>query len=381
MGRRGSGVEIRERSIRLSFVLDGAPQRHTLMLNGAPIPPTPANIRYANRLASEIRDRIRHGTFSLVEYFPASGVGAGQMTVSAQLDVWLAAQRIEPSTRAGYQSAIRFWAGTIGDKPLRGLKHSDILTALATRPDLSGKTVNNRVSVLREALQLAVLDKLLTENPAGHIPSATWQRLPVDPFTADEAEAILAALALQPQVLNYTAFKFFTGVRTGESFGLRWPNVDLPAGHAVISESIVGGVEKGTKTNVARTVLLNSRARAALVAQKTHTYLAGKHVFLDPRDGLPWTERKFRDYWVGMLKRLGIRHRKAYNTRHTYATAMLMAGMTPAFCAGQMGHSVQVFLDVYSKWLPGAGDAAEMAKLEARLANISLVLPQVGSSD
>jgi integrase len=50
MGRRGSGVEIRERSIRLSFVLDGAPERHTLMLNGAPMPPTPANIKYANRL-------------------------------------------------------------------------------------------------------------------------------------------------------------------------------------------------------------------------------------------------------------------------------------------------------------------------------------------
>ena len=53
--------------------------------------------------------------------------------------------------------------------------------------------------------------------------------------------------------------------------------------------------------------------------------------------------------------------------RHTYATLMLMAGMTPAFCAGQMGHSVDIFLRTYAKWIPGAGDAAEMARLEATL--------------
>jgi integrase len=60
-------------------------------------------------------------------------------------------------------------------------------------------------------------------------------------------------------------------------------------------------------------------------------------------------------------------YRPPYNTRHTYATMMLMAGMTPAFCAGQMGHSVEIFLTTYAKWIPGAGDKAEMAKLEQTL--------------
>ncbi|RZT92559.1 hypothetical protein EV670_3537 [Rivibacter subsaxonicus] len=77
------------------------------------------------------------------------------------------------------------------------------------------------------------------------------------------------------------------------------------------------------------------------------------------------------------MKRLGIRYRRPYNMRHTYATMMLMAGMAPAFCAGQMGHSVEVFLGTYAKWLPGAGDAAEMAKLENAIGpDSSLVLPR-----
>lgn len=367
MGRVGTGVEIRPGSIRFTFL----PDRPTLMVNGAPLKPTPPNIKYAHRLAAEIREKIKHGTFSMLEYFPASGDVGAPMTVGKQLDSWLAGHRIESSTRDGYASIVNFWKAEIGDKALRALKHSDVLAALATRPDLSGKTVNNRVSVLREAMEVAVLDNLLPGNPVAHIPSAKWQRQPVDPFTADEADAIIAAAFKHhhEQVGNYITAKFFTGLRTGESFGLRWPSVDLVARHMVVSEGVVSGIEKSTtKTHAARKVLLNSRALEALTLQKPHTFLAGEHVFHDPRDGKRWGgEPKFRFFWLGTLKRLGIRHRPPYNTRHTYATMMLMAGMTPAFCAGQMGHSVDVFLRTYAKWIPGAGDATEMAKLERNL--------------
>lgn len=372
MSRTGSGVEVRDTSIRVKFVIDGKTHKPTLMVSGEPMKPTPANVRYAHRLGLEIREKIKHGTFIFSEYFPASGDDHGlPITVASQLDTWLNGQRIEASTRAGYASAARFWKSTIGDKALRALKHSDVLTALASRPELSGKTVNNRVSVLREALEMAVLDKLLAENPAGHVPSARWQRLPVDPFTADEVEAILAEMATRypAQVANYTAFKFFTGLRTGESFGLRWSNVDLASGSIVVQESVVRGIEKSsTKTNTTRTVLLNSRALVALKSQKVHTFMTGEHVFHDPRDDARWGgEPKFRWYWVPTLKRLGIRHRPPYNTRHTYATMMLMAGMRPAFCAKQLGHSVEVFLRTYSKWLDGEQDAIEMQRLEQAL--------------
>ena len=79
--------------------------------------------------------------------------------------------------------------------------------------------------------------------------------------------------------------------------------------------------------------------------------MAGEEVFQDPRYGTPWAdERAFRrSYWTPTLKRLGIRYRRPYNMRHTYATTMLMASMTPAFCARQLGHSVDIFLRTYAK--------------------------------
>jgi integrase len=390
MGRKGSGVEVRDNSIRVQFTLDGEVLRRTLNVEGKPLPPTAANLRYAHRLAAEIRDRIRFGTFSLSEYFPADGDVAQPLTVGAQLDDWLAAQRLEASTSAGYSSAIRFWKAAVcdrrgallGDRPVRMLRHSDVLTALASRPALTGKTVNNYVSVLRKAMELAVSDKTITSNPVSAVSRAKHQKPLPDPFSREEAEAILADMAANypPPIVNYVEFKFFTGLRTSESFGLHWRDVDLAGKHLLVHRAIVRGVEKlNTKTNTARQVILNSRALAAIQRQRAHTQTRNAHVWLDPRYDEPWyEERAFRrSYWEPTLRRLGMRYRPPYNTRHTYATMMLMAGMTPAFCAKQLGHSVEMFLRTYTKWIDGGQNAREMKRVEEALrADLSLVYPQ-----
>lgn len=381
MGRKG--VEVRETSIRITFTLDGKQQRQTLLVNGGPMAPTPANIKYAERLAAEIREKIRLGMFSMVEYFPASGTG-NAVTVGSQLDTWLDAQRIEESTKAGYTSAINFWKRTLDEKALRMLKHSDILTALAARPELTGKTVNNYVSVLREAMELAMRDKLITANPVDDVPRAKHQKEPPDPFTREELERITDDFrAKHPgQVANMVEFWSWTGMRTSELVGLKWANVDLASGSVLVTEAMVRGIQKSTtKTNVARTVKLNSRAAAALQAQRQHTQVIGNEVFQDPRYGTSWSdERAFRrSYWTPTLTRLGIRYRRPYNLRHTYATVMLMAGMTPAFCAKQLGHSVDIFLRTYSKWLDGEQNDLEMQRMEAALkGSLTQNYPQKG---
>jgi len=152
----------------------------------------------------------------------------------------------------------------------------------------------------------------------------------------------------------------------------------------VVSEAIVLGEYKdSTKTHGARTVHLNSRALAAIKAQKAHTFLADKGgwVFLDPKSGErwvdDWTPREM--YWRPALRRLGIRYRSPYETRHTYASMMLMAGMRPAFCAQQLGHSVEMFLRTYAKWIDGGRNDVEMGKLEGLIS--SPILPRVSKTE
>ena len=61
------------------------------------------------------------------------------------------------------------------------------------------------------------------------------------------------------------------------------------------------------------------------------------------------------------------KHITFHSMRHTYATMMLMVGMNPAFCAKQLGHSVEMFHQHYAKWLDGDQNDLEMARLESSL--------------
>jgi integrase len=374
MGRAGSGVEARDKSIRLHFTFEGKTRKETIKTDGKPMPPTPKNLVYAHKLAAEIREKIKHGTFSYADYFPASlhattGVGT---SVGEHLDLWYGLQTKESSTLKGYRIAKDWWKRHIGSKPIKSLKHSDILAALATEPTWTGKTRNNKTSVLRLALVLAMKDELITSNPIDGLESAPHQRKRPDPFSMEEVEAILSGLHDKhgPQITNYFGLKFFTGLRTSESLALKWENIDWRSSQMLVSEAIVLGEHKdNTKTNVSRLVDLNSRALAYLKAQKEHSFLRKDGwVFPDPKTGErwvdDWTPREM--YWRPTLKRLGIRYRSPYQTRHTYATMILMAGAAPAYGANQLGHSVEMFLRTYAKWLTSQ-NAVELGKLEVLL--------------
>lgn len=68
MGRKGTGVEVRGKAIRIQFSLHGEVVRRTLRRDGVAIPSSPEDLCEAERLAAEIRSRIAAG--SLPAPFP-----------------------------------------------------------------------------------------------------------------------------------------------------------------------------------------------------------------------------------------------------------------------------------------------------------------------
>jgi integrase len=107
LGRKGTGVEIRGKSIRTQFSLNGEVVRRALRRDGMAVPPSADYLGEATRLAAEIRSRIADGTFCHSEYFPAPRKDGRPISVGEHLDAWLAVQRIEPTTAAAYASALR----------------------------------------------------------------------------------------------------------------------------------------------------------------------------------------------------------------------------------------------------------------------------------
>lgn len=372
------GVEVRETSIRILFSFQGKQRKETLYVDNDPLPPTPANVKYARRVAVEIKDKIRTGDFVYSEYFPHSPMakagGPDDSLLHNVMDRWLQLLELKASTKKQYTTRINsFWKVQLKNGPIDRVKHSDILEALKGGTWSSGKSRNNELSMIRRMFEFARKDGLIKVNPCEEIERVSYQRKKPDPFSLDEAEQIISAITEKygQQIGNFYEMQFFAGLRTNEGIGLRWDNVDLRRREILVEGGIVYDEETDeTKTSKSRTVKLNSRAFAAIERQKAKTMLRSKYVFADPETGEALAYQTMTDarmYWKPTLKRLEVRYRRPYNTRHTYATVALMSGVNPAFIAKQLGHSMKMLFEVYADWITGDQDEQEMAKIEEAL--------------
>ena len=391
MGRIGSGVEARDSSIRIKFVYKGETIRERLMLDGKPIPPTPANLKYAERVAAAIRRRMAKGTFDLAEFFPDSQrLKPTEVQTFGQLaDLWLQSKgRLSPATHDQYATAVRFWKRMLGDElPIKDVSHKLLASKIGGYPWPSAKTHNNYLIALRGIFDLEYRGATAIRNPMAGIENmALVKKLP-DPLSREERDCILADMRAHydERVIAYFQWMFFTGMRPEEAIALRWSDLDLRR-HVVRVQRVrtfKGSERDGSKTHTERDVDLVPQALEALRTMRPHTLLQHTErdddedteadVFQNPVTRRPWhDERSQRDhYWKPALKRLGIRWRKAYNTRHTYATVALMAGVPPAYIASQLGNSVKMLLDRYARWIPGGDQGNAKALLVAAMAGDS----------
>ena len=169
-------------------------------------------------------------------------------------------------------------------------------------------------------------------------------------------------------------------MRPGEAMALRWSEVDTRSRRAKVCRiRLYGKIKERTKTKVSREVLLNDRALQALEKARLLTAARSDYVFAPEGSGerselYIRSETGAKRYWLSALRKSGIRYRRMYDTRHTYATMCLMSGMNPAFIAAQLGHSVQVLLSTYAKWISSSSDFAELEKLDLPKNGTKLVL-------
>lgn len=128
------------------------------------------------------------------------------------------------------------------------------------------KTYNNVVSALRCAFEHGHKDHPEKHNPALGLKTfrtTKKDRPPVDPFTIQEAETIIARSHAEFGQAhgNYEEFRFFTGLRPSEQMALTIHDCDLDAGKIQINKAVVLRREKDrTKTREDREITLCGRA-------------------------------------------------------------------------------------------------------------------------
>jgi integrase len=127
---------------------------------------------------------------------------------------------------------------------------------------------------------------------------------------------------------------------------------------------VLGKDKDRPKTNEVRTVELNPRALAVLKRQFALREAYANAGMIDHdlvffrADGQPIRSLKYVYMrWRYVVEVLGVRYREPYNARHSCVSWHLMIGKNLMWCARQHGHSVQVMLEMYGRWIEGSTDA------------------------
>lgn len=175
----------------------------------------------------------------------------------------------------------------------------------------------------------------------------------VHPFTLEEVRLILDSI--REDFRDYFTVRFFTGMRTGEIDGLKWEYVDLARRLILVRETrVMGEQEDEAKTiDSIRDIQISQAVCHALERQRRRTARLGQYVFCT-RDGTPFDHNNVtKRVWYPLLRHLGLKQRRPYQTRHTAATLWLAAGENPEWIARQMGHtSTEMLFKVYSRYVP-----------------------------
>ncbi|EEC9208619.1 site-specific integrase, partial [Escherichia coli] len=270
-----------------------------------------------------------------------------------------------------------------------------------TQPGRSAVTVNNYMTNLYAVFQFGVDNGYLADNPFKGISPLKESRTIPDPLSREEFIRLIDACRNQ-QAKNLWCVSVYTGIRPGELCALGWEDIDLKNGTMIIRRNLAKDRFTVPKTQAGtnRVIHLIKPAIDALRSQMALTRLSKEHIIdvhlrefgrtekqkctfvFQPEVsakvknyGDHFTVDSIRQMWDAAVKRAGIRHRKSYQSRHTYACWSLTAGANPAFIANQMGHAdAQMVFQVYGKWM-SENNNAQVTLLNTLLSEFAPTMP------
>jgi integrase len=316
-----------------------------------------------------------------------AGVGA-DVTVEAYSERWLQlCAGLKPATLEQYRSRLRSQiVPALGAVEVRALDRAAIRGFLASVA-AAGKapsTVRVVHAVLAAMLSSAVDDGLIESSPASgvirglHLAKAS--RPDAKAMTPADLERFLEAV--KPEFHDLFFVMSRTGLRLGEALALRWEDVDLDISELRVRRTVSASGVGSPKGGRGRIVDLGPRARDVLEARRELRTTLGRYgwggeplegavaVFsaLGRAGGGPPSQRTAQRAFRAALRASGISGRYTpHCLRHTFASVLLAAGVSPAYVQEQLGHArIELTVGLYGRWLrkraPGAQDHLEVAR-------------------
>lgn len=350
------------------------------------LPVTKANIKHAAQLRAAILHEIKIGTFEYGRHFPNSKHAANysnardeRLEALAERYKPLKAIDLTPMTEEKYAYAIDICVAIVGADRLAGFLLPEDIHVLRARliETRAPSTANHYLATFAGFLNWCESNNYCIAGLAAACTRFALSEKDPDPLTHKEFDLIITKGCLHPQDAAAVTLAVYTGLRPGELCGLAAEDIDVDAGRIEVTRAITAnGTFKVPKTGKSRTILMMP---PAIEAARTLLEIVAKHPKKDIRvhqNRHEWREeavtpllspstqarkRGINDWfvstawntkWASIQRRAGIRPRRPYQTRHTYACWCLTARGNLAFIAKQMGHKdFTMLVQVYSKWM------------------------------
>jgi integrase len=337
---------------------------------GTKLKDNPENRRRLQKKLDLIQAEMGLGVFDYARHFPGGNkihiFGrqriCEEITFKEFANTWLAEKK--PRLKASYWRNLSYYlhAGILpyfGSFKMTEIKEQDIerfLVQLTSRKGkkektLSGRGVNNYLTLLKEIFNSAERRKFIETNPAEFVKKMEEDAPDVDPLSMEEVKLFLEWIPVD--YYRYFFVSFFTGMRPNEQIALRWQHIDFAYKKISVRVGRVFGVEGRPKTRGSvRDIDMLPPVEHILKAHWADGPQGGDYVFTNQK-GTPIDPANLRNrIWYPTLEKAGIRLRSLYQTRHTFATLMLGSGENPEWVAKMLGHTTIRMLEKYSKFIP-----------------------------
>jgi integrase len=340
----------------------------------------------AERALLELRSSIDSGTY----------VESSDVTLGAYLrNDWLPATappRVKFDTWKDRRENLEAYViPRIGEVALQDLNaahlnrmYGELLRSGRTRGTggLSPTSVRRLHSILRKAFNDGIRWGLLQRNPAvlaDPPPMKVVQaarRRGMRTWTEAELRCFLESTKVH-YLYPVWLFGASTGLRRSELLGLRWTDLNLKRATATVRQTVTQGEdgyrpeEEQKSALSARTVHIDQRVVEVLLQHRTDQVRARALLgdgwqdndLVFPRaDGNWWNPPSVTAAFTRAVAAAGVPRIRLHDLRHTHASLLLVAGVSPKVVSERLGHSSVAFtLDTYAHVMPGMQpDAAKL---------------------
>ena len=311
--------------------------------------------------------------------------------------------RIAPATRSRYQDYPKHVNRDLGAVPLSRFtpKVAASWKKKQLGNGLSASTVRKHLVFVKSAMEAAVAQRLIVENPLRHVEFPDDEPPPFHVFAPSEQAALLAAAAPSDGELTGrhkgrsegslyvpVVLDLATGLRCSELLGLRVTDVDLARSRLHVRQALRRGEDGKSEIGPCKT----ARSRRTIVIPESVIGLLEEYAAQRPRtrsqvfflslEGAPFTLNGFESSWRKVRSRAAevmchdarelhdlywqhagdeLEKGRFHDLRHTHATELLPAGIHIKIVAERLGDRESTVMQTYSHVLPDMQESAAAA--------------------